>query len=96
MIVGGRAKKRLAALLLNAGADMNARDETGLTPTELLKTDCGTTNFIASTIGVQLDEEPCWPGERWAVLRSLRTQRYAIPAAQNVHDISDLTACIRC
>lgn len=50
----GRSKE--AALLINAGADVNARDGSGLTPKELLKTDFGTTNFIASSLGVPLDE----------------------------------------
>lgn len=58
----GRSKE--AALLLKAGADVNARDGSGLTPIELLKTDFGTTNFIASSLGVPLDEETLLVGRK--------------------------------
>ena len=51
----GRSKS--AALLLQAGADSSARDGAGLTPKEILKLDFGTTNYIASSLGVPLDEE---------------------------------------
>ena len=58
----GRAKE--AALLLRAGADVNARDERKLTPKELLITDFGTTNFIASSLGVPVDEEALLAGRK--------------------------------
>lgn len=58
----GRAKE--AALLLKAGADVNARDESKLTPKELLKTDFGTTNFIASSLGVPVNEEALLAGRK--------------------------------
>ena len=58
----GRAKE--AALLLRAGADVNARDESKLTPKELLKTDFGTTNFIASSLGVPVSEEALLAGRK--------------------------------
>ena len=53
-----------AALLLKAGADLNARDGTGLTPKELLKTDFGTTNFIATSFGVPLNEKTLRAGRK--------------------------------
>lgn len=58
----GRSEE--AALLLEAGADVNARDRSGLTPAELLKTDFGTTNYIASSLGVPLDEETLLSGRK--------------------------------
>ena len=38
---------------------------------------------------------PLGAGGMGQVYRARRTQRFAVPAAQNVHDFSDLTACIR-
>ncbi len=57
-------RPREAALLLQAGADVNARDGTGLTPREVLKTDFGTTTFIASSLGVSLDEGTLLAGRK--------------------------------
>ncbi len=58
----GRSKE--AALLLEAGADVNAPDGRGHTPKDLLKTDFGTTSFIANSFGVQLDEENLLAGRK--------------------------------
>ena len=58
----GRAKE--AALLLKAGADVNARDGGKRTPKELLTTDFGTTNFIASSLGVPVNEEALLAGRK--------------------------------
>lgn len=58
----GRPKE--AALLLENQADMNALDGLGKTPRELLLTDFGTTNFIASSLGVPLDEETLLAGRK--------------------------------
>ncbi|MCG8649157.1 MAG: acyltransferase family protein [Pirellulales bacterium] len=51
----GRAEA--AAILLRAGADADALDANGQTPKDLLKTDFNTTNFIATSFGLPLDEE---------------------------------------
>jgi peptidoglycan/LPS O-acetylase OafA/YrhL len=51
----GRAEE--AAILLRAGADADALDANGQTAKDLLKTDFGTTNFIATSFGLPLDEE---------------------------------------
>lgn len=53
-----------AALLLESGADVNVRDGSGLTPKELLVIDFGTTNFIASSLGVPVDEETLLAGRK--------------------------------
>ncbi len=58
----GRAKE--AALLLSSGADVNALDASKITPKELLKTDFGTTNFIASSLGVPVNEEALLAGRK--------------------------------
>lgn len=58
----GRAKE--AALLLEAGADVEALDGSNRTPNELLGTDFGTTNFIASSFGVPVDEEALLAGRK--------------------------------
>ncbi len=46
-----------SAILLRAGADADALDTNGQTPKSLLKTDFGTTSFIATSFGLPLDEE---------------------------------------
>ena len=51
----GRSKS--AAMLLQAGADVTTRDGAGMTPKEILNVDFGKTNYIASSLGVALDEE---------------------------------------
>jgi fucose 4-O-acetylase-like acetyltransferase len=51
----GRAEE--AAILLRAGADADALDANGQTAKDLLKIDFGTTNFIATSFGLPLDEE---------------------------------------
>ena len=51
----GRASE--AALLLDAGANVNAVDANQYKPRDLLNTDYGTTNFIASSLGVSIDEQ---------------------------------------
>jgi hypothetical protein len=58
----GRAPE--AALLLRAGADMHARDGRQLTPQELLGTDFPTTSFIASSLGVSVEEESLRAGRK--------------------------------
>lgn len=58
----GRAEE--AAMLLTAGADVNALDGSKLTPKDLLKTDFGTTNFIASSLGVPVDEKELLAGRK--------------------------------
>lgn len=55
-------RSQAAALLMNAGADANALDGTGLTARQVLETDFGTTNFIASSLGVPLDEAELMAG----------------------------------
>ncbi|QDV44740.1 Glucans biosynthesis protein C [Stieleria neptunia] len=56
----GRAEE--AALLLRAGADADAVDANGQTPKDVLKIDFGTTNFIATTFGLPLDEQTLMVG----------------------------------
>lgn len=58
----GRGKE--AAMLVQAGADVNARDGRDVTPQALLATDFGTTNFIASSLGVPVDEEALLAGRK--------------------------------
>ena len=69
----GRSKE--AALLLEAGANVDARDGTGATPQELLNTDFGTTNFIASSLGVPLEEDTLMAG-RQEIAQQLGTDDY--------------------
>ncbi|WP_182870112.1 acyltransferase family protein [Rhodopirellula sp. JC639] len=45
-----------AEMLLRAGADADAMDANGQTPKDLLRIDFGTTNFIATSFGLSLDE----------------------------------------
>ena len=58
----GRSEE--AELLLKAGADVNAVDGTGLTPQELLNLNFGQTNFIATSLGVPLDEPALLAGRK--------------------------------
>lgn len=58
----GRAEE--AALLVDAGADLNALDGSQQVPSELLKVDFGTTNFIASSLGVPVTEESLLAGRK--------------------------------
>ena len=58
----GRASE--AALLLKAGADVNAVDANQYKPRDLLRTDYGTTNFIASSLGVSIDEQSLLAGRK--------------------------------
>ena len=51
----GRAEE--AKMLLDAGANPDATDVNGQSPKDLLKTDFGTTNFIATSFGLSLEEE---------------------------------------
>ncbi len=51
----GRAEE--AAILLRAGADRDALDAGGQTAKDLLNTDFGTTNFIATSFGLSLNEK---------------------------------------
>ncbi len=43
---------------------MNALDENKFSPKELLKTDFGTTKFIASSLGVPVNEEAVLAGRK--------------------------------
>ncbi len=58
----GRSKE--ASLLLAAGGDVSSLDGSGKTAGELLTMDFGTTNFIASSLGVPLDEATLLKGRR--------------------------------
>lgn len=58
----GRSEE--AALLLKAGADVNASDGRGAMPKENLKTPFGTTNYIASSFGVPVEEEALLAGRK--------------------------------
>ncbi|WP_372896141.1 acyltransferase family protein [Stieleria sp.] len=69
----GRAEE--AALLLRAGADADASDANGQTPKTLLKTDFGTTNFIATSFGLPLDE-PTLKAGRAEIANQLGVQDY--------------------
>jgi peptidoglycan/LPS O-acetylase OafA/YrhL len=69
----GRAKE--AAILLRAGADADAVDANGQTPRDLLKTDFGTTNFIATSYGLLLDEETL-KGGRADIAKQMGVQDY--------------------
>lgn len=69
----GRSKE--AELLIRAGADVNVRDERNLTPAEILKTDFGTTNFIASSFGVPVTEDALLKGRK-EIAEMLHTTEY--------------------
>ncbi|MEO2025089.1 MAG: acyltransferase family protein [Fuerstiella sp.] len=69
----GRAKE--AGILLHAGADADSLDANGQTPRDLLKTDFGTTNFIATSYGLPLDEEDLKAG-RADIAKQLGVQDY--------------------
>ncbi|WP_145080046.1 acyltransferase family protein [Aureliella helgolandensis] len=58
----GRAQE--AAMLLTAGAETDVRDGSGMTARELLTIDFGTTNFIASSLGVSVDETALLAGRK--------------------------------
>lgn len=58
----GRSK--IATMLVNAGADVNLLDGSRLAPKDILKTDFGTTNFIASSAGVPVNEEELMAGRK--------------------------------
>lgn len=64
-----------ASVLLQAGADPDATDGGGQTPKDLLKTDYGTTAFIAGSFGVQVDEETLMAG-RAAIAKELGEEEY--------------------
>ncbi|MCC9602341.1 acyltransferase family protein [Stieleria sp. JC731] len=69
----GRAEE--AALLLQAGADPDAKDANGQTPKDLLKIDFGTSNYIASSFGVPLEEETLKAG-RAGIAKQLGVDEY--------------------
>ncbi|MCR9292970.1 MAG: acyltransferase family protein [bacterium] len=69
----GRADE--AEMLLEAGANANARDGNGAIPQELLKTDFGTTNFIASSLGVPVEQESLLQGRK-RIAELLNTKDY--------------------
>ncbi|WP_147868174.1 acyltransferase family protein [Stieleria maiorica] len=69
----GRAEE--AAMLLRAGADADAMDARGQTPKDLLKIDFGTTNFIATSFGLSLDEAALKAG-RAKIAKQLGTEDY--------------------
>ena len=69
----GRAQA--AAILLRAGADPDAIDVNGQTPKDLLNLDFGTTNFIATSYGLPLEEETLKAG-RAAIAKQLDVKDY--------------------
>jgi len=69
----GRAEE--AAILLRAGADADALDANGQTAKDLLKIDFGTTNFIATSYGLPLDEATLKAG-RADIANQLGVQDY--------------------
>lgn len=62
-------------LLLSAGANANANDGSGLKPRDMLQVDFGTTNFLASSLGVPLDEQTLLDGRR-SIAEQLGTTDY--------------------
>ena len=72
----GRAEE--AALLIRAGADADAIDQNGQTPKDLLNIDFGTTNFIAASFGLPLDQETLKTG-RAAIAKQLGVTEYPGP-----------------
>ncbi|OYP36069.1 acyltransferase family protein [Rhodopirellula sp. MGV] len=64
-----------ANMLLSAGANADAVDANGQTPKDLLKIDFGTTNFIASSFGVSLEEETLKSG-RAEIAKLFGTEDY--------------------
>jgi peptidoglycan/LPS O-acetylase OafA/YrhL len=79
----GRAPE--AALLIAAGADADAVDQNGQTPKDLLKMDFGTTNFIASSFGLPLEEDTLKAG-RADIAEQLGVHEYLGSAASNPQD----------
>ena len=69
----GRAEE--AGMLLKAGANVKARDGRDVTPEELLTTDFGTTNFIASSLGVPVEEQELLAGRK-KIASMLGTEEY--------------------
>jgi peptidoglycan/LPS O-acetylase OafA/YrhL len=53
-----------AAALLDAGADVNALDSNKFAPRDILKTDFGTTNYIATSFGLPVNEEALLAGRK--------------------------------
>ncbi|MCA9137423.1 MAG: acyltransferase family protein [Planctomycetales bacterium] len=69
----GRSKE--AAILLRAGADADVMDTNHQTAKDLLKIDFGTTNFIATSFGLQLDEQEL-KANRADIANQLGVQEY--------------------
>ncbi|MEZ6138356.1 MAG: acyltransferase family protein [Pirellulaceae bacterium] len=69
----GRAEE--TAMLLKAGANVQARDGRHVTPQALLTTDFGTTNFIAGSLGVPVEEEALLAGRK-EIANMLGTEEY--------------------
>lgn len=58
------ARPEEAEMLLEAGADTTVRDGTGALPQDLLNIDFGTTNYLASMLGVPLEEQQVLAGRK--------------------------------
>lgn len=76
----GRSEE--AAILLQAGADADAVGANGQTPKDLLKTDFGTTSFIAGSFGLPLEEQALKEG-RADIAKQLGVSDYLGSGAQD-------------
>ncbi|MHC4082246.1 MAG: acyltransferase family protein [Planctomycetota bacterium] len=83
----GRAEA--AARLLDAGAEVNARNVYGETPLDSLRHDQGTTEFIAGLIKVPVDFEAVVAGRKR--IRAMFEDRGAISGLANPQGASDAT-----
>lgn len=84
------ARPRHAAILLEAGANVNAADGTGSLPKDMLTIDFGTTNFLASSLGVPLDEQAVLSGRK-AIAEQFGESAY-LGSGENGKQAADLAA----
>lgn len=84
------ARPTEATILLDAGADVNAPDGSGSLPKDLLKIDFGTTNFLASSLGVPLEEETVMAGRK-EIAEKLGENAY-LGSGENGKQAADLAA----
>lgn len=84
----GRAKA--AKLLLDAGVNLEVQDGTGLSPSEVLAIDFGTTSFIAGSLGVSLEETTLLVGRK-EIANLLGTEEY-LGARGSSRQAADLEA----